>query len=68
MAWIEVNKFTYTYPGESSPALNDVTLSLEKGAFAVLTGNPVAANPPWVKPLLGFFLPMIHNNTQARSS
>lgn len=54
MAWIEVNEFSYTYPGEAVPALQAVNLSLERGAFAVLTGKSGSGKSTLGKALAGF--------------
>lgn len=35
---IEADNLTYTYPGGTEPSLVDVSLTLEKGEFVVLTG------------------------------
>lgn len=38
MAVIETRNLTYTYPGGTRPAIQDVTLTIEKGEFVILTG------------------------------
>ncbi len=38
MAIIETKALTYTYPGGTKPSLRDVSLSVEKGKFVILTG------------------------------
>lgn len=38
MAIIETNALTYTYPGATKPSIRDVSLSVEKGKFVILTG------------------------------
>jgi len=35
---IETQSLTYTYPGTSKQSLRDVTLTIERGEFAILTG------------------------------
>jgi len=35
---IETQGITYTYPGASKQSLRDITLTIEKGEFAILTG------------------------------
>ena len=35
---IETSNLTYTYPGGTEPSLVDVSLSIEKGEFVILTG------------------------------
>ena len=38
MSVIETQGITYTYPGASKQSLRDITLTIEKGEFAILTG------------------------------
>jgi len=38
MAIIEVKGLTYTYPGGTKPSIRDVSLTIEKGEFVILTG------------------------------
>ena len=38
MAIIETSALTYTYPGAAKPSIQDVSLSVEKGKFVILTG------------------------------
>jgi len=38
MAIIETKGLTYTYPGATKPAIRDVSLTIEKGEFVILTG------------------------------
>lgn len=38
MAIIETKDLTYTYPGGTKPSIQDVTITVEKGEFVVLTG------------------------------
>ena len=38
MSVIETQSLTYTYPGTSKQSLRDVTLTIERGEFAILTG------------------------------
>jgi len=38
MAIIETKGLTYTYPGATKPSIRDVSLTIEKGEFAILTG------------------------------
>ena len=35
---IEVKGLTYTYPGASRPSISDVSLTIEKGEFVIVTG------------------------------
>ena len=54
MALIEIKRFSYTYHGETVPALKSVDLSLERGAFAVLTGASGSGKSTLGKALAGF--------------
>jgi len=54
MAWIEIKGFSYTYPGETVPALRDVDLALGKGAFVVFTGKSGSGKSTLGKALAGF--------------
>jgi len=38
LALIETKNLTFTYPGGTKPAVEDVTISVEKGDFVILTG------------------------------
>jgi len=38
MAIIETKNVTYTYPGGSRPSISDVSISIEKGEFTLVTG------------------------------
>jgi len=38
MAIIETENLTYTYPGATKPSIRDVSLTIEKGEFVILTG------------------------------
>jgi len=38
LAVIETRNLTYTYPGGAKPSIEDVSLSIERGEFVVLTG------------------------------
>ncbi len=38
MSIIEVDNLTYTYPGSTNPSLKNVSLTINKGEFLVLTG------------------------------
>ena len=38
MALLDVRHLTFTYPGETRPAVQDVSFSLDAGDFAVLCG------------------------------
>jgi len=38
MAIIETKNLSYTYPGATKPSIRDVSLTIEKGEFVILTG------------------------------
>jgi len=38
MAIIETKNLTYTYPGGTKPSITDVSITIEKGEFALITG------------------------------
>jgi len=38
MAIIEIKNLTYTYPGASKSSIDDVSISIEKGEFVLITG------------------------------
>lgn len=38
MAIFEINHFSFTYPNETRPALNDISLRVEQGEFVLLCG------------------------------
>jgi len=38
LALIETKNLTFTYPGGTKPAIEDVSISIEKGDFVILTG------------------------------
>jgi len=38
VAVVKAQKLTYRYPGETRPAINNITLTIEKGEFVLLTG------------------------------
>jgi len=38
MALIEIKRLTYTYPGATQPSISDVSLTVNKGEFVLITG------------------------------
>jgi energy-coupling factor transport system ATP-binding protein len=54
MSSIEIENFSYTYPGETQPALQDINLSINSGAFVVITGKSGSGKSTLGKALAGF--------------
>ena len=54
MAWVEINNFSYTYPGEQNPTLIDVNLCIEKGDFILVAGSSGSGKSTLGKALAGF--------------
>ena len=54
MSWVDVENFTYSYPGEQNPALKDINLQIPMGAFVVITGNSGSGKSTLGKALAGF--------------
>jgi energy-coupling factor transport system ATP-binding protein len=54
MTWVEILDFSYTYPGETSPALKNISISLECGSFTVITGRSGSGKSTLGKALAGF--------------
>lgn len=54
MAWIEVQNFSYTYPGEEKPSLKEVNLTIEQGDFVVIAGPSGGGKSTLGKALAGF--------------
>ena len=54
MTWVEIQDFSYTYPGETSPALKNISISLECGSFTVITGRSGSGKSTLGKALAGF--------------
>ena len=38
MAIIEIKNLTYTYPGASKSSIDDISITIEKGEFVLITG------------------------------
>jgi energy-coupling factor transport system ATP-binding protein len=54
MSWIDVLGFSYTYPGKEEPVLRDISLSIKRGAFVVITGESGSGKSTLGKALAGF--------------
>lgn len=54
MTFIEINDFSYTYPGEVSPTLKNINLSIEQGAFVVISGKSGSGKSTLGKAIAGF--------------
>lgn len=54
MSWVEIQHFTYTYPGTQIPVLKDLTLSIDRGSFVVITGRSGGGKSTLGKALAGF--------------
>jgi energy-coupling factor transport system ATP-binding protein len=54
MAWVEIQDFSYTYPGEETPTLRDINLTLEQGEFVVIAGPSGGGKSTLGKALAGF--------------
>lgn len=54
MSWIDLRDFTYTYSGQSEPILKEVTLSISRGSFVVITGESGCGKSTLGKALAGF--------------
>jgi energy-coupling factor transport system ATP-binding protein len=61
---IEVEGLTYTYPGAGTPALADVSLSVEEGEFCVLAGLSASGKSTLLRALCGL-VPHFHGGTFA---
>ena len=54
MSILEVNHFSYTYPGEDKTVLRDINLSISPGAFVVIIGKSGSGKSTLGKALAGF--------------
>ena len=54
MALVKVQHFSYTYPGEHSSALSNLDLSIDQGAFVVITGRSGSGKSTLGKAIAGF--------------
>lgn len=54
MPWVEVQNFSYTYPGEQTPTLLDINMSIEQGEFIVIAGASGSGKSTLGKALAGF--------------
>ena len=54
MSWVDIHHFTYTYPGTLTPVLKDISLSIHRGSFVVITGKSGGGKSTLGKALAGF--------------
>lgn len=54
MSWVEIRGFSYAYPGKESLTLQDISLSIERGSFIVITGESGCGKSTLGKALAGF--------------
>jgi len=54
MSWVEIRGFSYTYPGKENPVLQDISLSIKRGSFIVITGESGCGKSTLGKALAGF--------------
>ena len=54
MSWVEIHNFSYTYPGENTPALLDINMTIKKGEFVVIAGASGSGKSTLGKALAGF--------------
>ncbi|MFU8826285.1 MAG: ABC transporter ATP-binding protein [Brevefilum sp.] len=54
MTWVKIKGFSYTYPGESTPALKDINLDIPQHAFIVIAGRSGSGKSTLGKALAGF--------------
>ena len=56
---VEISNLTLTYPGKSTPALLDVSLSIKKASFVAIVGSSGAGKTTLVDVLLGVLNPNV---------
>lgn len=54
MAFVDVQNFSYTYPGDKAPTLNDLNIGFDKGAFIVITGKSGSGKSTLGKAIAGY--------------
>lgn len=54
MGCVEVREFSYTYPGEGTPTLSDINVTIDQGDFVVITGPSGSGKSTLGKALAGF--------------
>ncbi len=54
MSWVDIHRLSYTYPGREEPVLKDISLSIKRGAFVVITGESGCGKSTLGKTLAGF--------------
>ena len=54
MTLVEIQQFSYTYPGAYSSTLRNLDLSIDRGAFVVITGKSGSGKSTLGKAIAGF--------------
>ncbi|MFZ5857328.1 MAG: thiol reductant ABC exporter subunit CydD [Chloroflexota bacterium] len=65
---VHLENISYTYPGESTPALQNINLTIRKGQHIALVGKTGAGKSTLVNLLLGFIQPTSGNITANHQS
>lgn len=50
---ISFNRFSYTYPGRTEPALYDISLSIQPGEFVLVAGASGSGKSTWLRTING---------------
>lgn len=54
---LQINQLQHTFPGQSSPVLHDISLSLQAGEFCIIIGSNGSGKSTLLKTLLGEYIP-----------